>query len=127
MKSNNIVKRLEKEGYSITFKKWAYWDGVPHVQLQGFDFAIAKIVSRNNWQSCRVDFVYNEVRQALYIAQKNNPVFLKKIEEAPCEEWLYGRYLILNMDHYEAYKKNLYPFDHYYKILEKLKKELNLK
>ena len=126
MKSYNIVKKLEKEGYKITYKKWAYWDCVPHVQLQGFDFAIAEIVSRDNWQSCQVDFIFNEVRQALYIAEKNNPVFLKKIEEEPGEEWFYGRYLILNMGHYEAYKKDLYPFDHYYKVLEKLKKGIEI-
>ena len=126
MKSSNIVKRLKKEGYKITYKKWAYWDGVPHVEFEGFDFAIAKIISRDNWQSCRVNFVYNEVRQALYIAQKNNPVFLKKIEEEPGNDWYYSRYLIRNMDHYEAYKKDLYPFNEYYKVLEKLKKELKL-
>ena len=126
MKSDNIVKRLKKEGFKIVYKKWAYWDGVPHVEFEGFDFAIAKIVSRDNWQSCRIDFVYNEVRQALYIAQRNNPVFLKKIEQMPGEDWYYNRYLIRNMDHYEAYKKNEYPFDHYYKVLQKLKKELNL-
>ena len=124
MKSVNIIKRLEKEGYKITYKKWSYWDGVPYVELDGFDFAIAKIVSRDNWQSCRIDFVYNEVRQALYIAERNNPVFLKKIEEAPGDDWFYSRYLIRNMGDYEAYKKGIYPFNEYYKVLEKLKKEV---
>lgn len=127
MKSYNIVKKLEKEGYTIKYKRWSYWDGVPHVEFEGFDFAIAKIISRDNWQSCRVNFVYNEVRQALYIAERNNPVFLKKIEEEPGEDWHYSGYLIRNMGDYEAYKKNEYPFNHYYKVLEKLKKELNLK
>ena len=77
MKSYNIVKRLEKEGYNIIHKKWAYWDHVPHVQLEGFEFIIAKIVWNNNWQSCRVDFIFNEVQQALYIAQKITRSFSK--------------------------------------------------
>lgn len=120
MKSDNIVKRLKKEGYKIIYKKWGYWDDVPFVQLDGFDFAIAKKVFKGNWQSCRVDFIFNEVQQALYIAQKNNPIILKKTEE----ELDYGRYLILNMGDYYLYKKNIYPFDDYYKVLEKLKNEV---
>jgi hypothetical protein len=124
MKSDNIVKKLQKEGYSITFKKWGYWDGVPHVELDGFDFTIAKIISKDNRQSCRVDFIYNEVRQALYIAEQNNPVFLKKIEKAPSGDWYYSRYLIRNMGDYEDYEKKRYPFNEYYQVLEKLKTEM---
>ena len=120
MKSDNIVKRLEKEGYKIFYKKWGYWDNIPHVQLEGFDFTIAKIVFKNNWQSCRIDFIFNEVRQALHIAEKNNPIILEKTEE----ELDYGRYLILNMGDYEAYKKRIYPFNDYYKVLEQLKNEV---
>lgn len=127
MKSYNIVKKLQKEGYKIVYKKWSYWDNIPHVELDGFDFSIAQKKYNGNWQSCKVDFIYNEVRQALYIAERNNPVFLKKIKEMPGQEWYYGRYLIRNMEDYQAYKKNLYPFNEYYKVLEKLKKELNLK
>lgn len=126
MKSVNIVKRLEKEGYNIIYKKWSYWDDVPHVELDGFDFSIAKIISRDNWQSCRVDFIYNEVRQALYIAERNNPVFLKKIEEEPWNDWYYSRYLIRSMGDYETYKKDRDFFHEYYKVLERLKKELEL-
>ena len=124
MKSANIINRLEKEGYKIVYKRWSYWDGVPHVQLQGFDFAIAEIKHRGNWQSCRVDFIYNEVRQALYIAERNNPIFLKKIEEEPGSDWYYSRYLIKNMGDYYEYKKGIYPFNEYYPMLQKLKNEV---
>jgi len=120
MKSVNIIEKLEKEGYNIVYKKWGYWDSVPHVQLEGFEFAIAKKVFKGNWQSCRIDFIFNEVQQALYIACKNNPIILKKTEE----ELDYGRYLILNMGDYEGYKKRIYPFDNYYKVLERLKNEV---
>lgn len=124
MKSTNIVKKLEKEGYKIVYKKWAYWDDVPHVEFEEFEFVIGEIRHRGNWQSCRIDFIFNEVMQALYIAQKNNPIFLKKIKEMPGEEWNYGRYLIRNMGDYEAYKKDRDYFKEYYKVLEKLKKEI---
>jgi len=123
MKNYNIVKRLEKEGYNITYQKWEYWDNIPHVQFEGFDFAIVEFTSYNNTLGCKVDFVYNEVLHALYIAQKNNPVFLKKIEKEPEEKWYYSRFLIRDMGDYYRYKKDLPPFDGYYNILKKLKKE----
>lgn len=124
MKSYNIVKKLEKEGYKIYYKKWNYWDGIPHVELDGFEFTIADRVWKDNWQGCQLDFIYNEVLQALYIAEKNNPVFLKKIEQVPFESWYYSRYLILSMLDYYNYMEGVYPFNEYYQILEKLKKEL---
>lgn len=124
MKSYNIVKKLEKEGYEIVYKKWAYWDGVPYVQLDGFNFAIAERVWSGNMQGCRVDFIFNHVQEALYMAKKNNPIFLKKINEVPTERWYYSRYLILSMDDYYMYKKQKYPFDECYNVLEKLKNEV---
>ena len=128
MKNVNIVTKLKREGYNIIYKKWAYWDSVPHVELDGFDFAIAEIKHRRNWQSCRIDFVYHEVQQALHVAQKNNPIILKKIKEMPGEDWFYSRYLIRNMGDYYQYKKGIYPFNRdYSRVLEKLKKELNWK
>jgi len=120
MKSDNIVKRLEKEGYKITFKKWGYWNNIPHVQLDGFDFAIAETVWSDGWQSCRVDFIYNHVQEALHIAKNNNPILLKKIEAG----WDYGIYLILSMEDYYRYKRKKYPFNEYWDIINKLEKEL---
>lgn len=125
MKSDNIVKKLEKEGYKIFYKKWGYWDSIPHVQLNGFDFAIAEYIHQNNWLGCNLDFIFNQVQEALDIAQRNNPLFIKKIEQVPFEQWYYSRFLILSMEDYFLYKKNLHPFDdEYYAALEKLKKDL---
>jgi len=121
MKSANIVKKLEKEGYNIIYKKWRYWDGVPHVQLEGFDFAIAEMKGET-CLSLNLDFIFNHILEALDIAQRNNPIFIKKIKEAPNEDWYYKRYLIKDMGDYYRYKKHLYPFDHYYKVLQKLEK-----
>jgi len=106
MKSDNIVKRLEKEGYKITFKKWGYWNNIPHVQLDGFDFTIAETVWSDGWQDCQLDFIYNHVREAIYIACKNNSIILEKTEKLD-----YSKYLILNMEDYYRYKKGMYPFD----------------
>lgn len=121
MKSNNIVKRLEKEGYTIFYKKWGYWDNIPHVKLDGFSFTIAEKTYKGNWQGCNLNFIYNHVLEALDLAKTYNPIFLKKIEEVPLEQWYYGRYLILSMEDYYQYKKGVYPFDGYYKELERLK------
>ena len=125
MKSINIIKKLEKEGYSITFKKWHYWDNVPHVEFDTFSFAIAEHVEKNGWLGCNLNFIFSHVQQALYVAQKNNPTILKKIEESPAQEYYYSRYLILSMQDYYLYEKRYFPYDNYYKILEKLKKEYN--
>lgn len=121
MKSENIVKKLQKEGYKIVYKKWGYWDGVPYVQLDGFGFTIAEHVQNDGWLGINLDFIFNHVQQALYVAQKNNPIFLKKIKESPAQSWYYSRYLIQNMQDYYDYVKGVYPFDEYYQILKKLK------
>ena len=124
MKSENIVKKLQKEGYKIAFKKWSYWDNIPHVVLDGFSFAIAEHVHQKDWLGCNINFIYNHVQHALNIAQRNNPVFLKKIEQVPSESWYYSRYLILNMLDYYNYMEGVYPFNEYLIVLKKLKKEL---
>ena len=124
MRSYNIVKKLEKEGYKIVFKKWGYWDSIPHVQLDGFNFTIAEYVNKGGWLGCNLNFIYNQVQHALNLAELNNPIILKKIKESPSEDWYYSRYLILTMEDYYMYKKNIYPFDEdYYNILEQLKNE----
>ena len=125
MKSYNIVKKLEKEGYTIIYKKWGYWNNIPHVEFDGFDFAIAEYTSQNNWLGCNLNFIYNHVLEALNVAKNNNPLLLKKIEESPTEDYYYLPYMITSMENYYRYKKNIYPFDDYYKVLEQLKNEVD--
>ena len=121
LKSVNIVKKLQKEGYNIIYKKWGYCPNIPHVQLEGFDFSIAEKTYQGNWQSCKTDFIYTHVLEALDLAKTYNPIFLRKIEQVPLEQWYYSQYLILNMEDYYKYKKGIHPFDNYYKELERLK------
>lgn len=123
MKSANIVKKLEKKGYKIFYKKWGYWDGVPHVQLDGFDFAIAERVWSDGWSGCNLDFIFNEVLHAITIAKDINPILLKKIEQVPWEKGYYGKYLILNMEDYYLYRKNKYPYNESWEVLQKLNRE----
>jgi len=126
MKSNNIIKKLENQGYKITFKKWGYWNNIPHVQLNGFNFAIAEYVHFSSGSmGINLDFIYNHVLEALDVVKTNNLILLKKIEESPTEDWLYSRYIIRSMEDYYSYKKNIYPFDdEYWTILEQLKNEV---
>lgn len=122
MKSVNIVRKLEKEGYKITFKKWSYWDGVPHVELEGFEFAIAECnYLENGWQGINKDFIYQHVLNALNLAKLNNPAILKKMNEG---RWDYSIYLIESMQDYYIYKKGKYPFSEYWDIINKLEKEV---
>lgn len=122
MKSVNIIKKLEKEGYKIAFKKWSYWDNVPRVELDGFSFTIAEhVYLKNGWQGINKDFIFNHVQDALNLAKLNNPIILKKMNNG---YWDYSIYLINSMEDYYLYKEKKYPFDDYYKVIEKLKKEL---
>lgn len=124
MKSVNIVKRLEKEGYKIVYKKWGYWDNIPHVKLKEFEFAIAEPIHlEGGWQGINLDFIYNHVQHALNLAKINNPTIFKKIKEGG--DWTYGLYLIRNMEDYYRYKKKKYPFNEYWRVLEKIEKEFN--
>ena len=123
MKSSNIVKKLQKEGYKIIYKKWGYWDSIPHVQLDEFDFAIAERTSRGNMQGCILDFIYNEVLHALTLAKDTNPILLKKIKQVPSESWYYGRYLILSMEDYYLLRKNKYPYNESWEVLQRLNRE----
>lgn len=124
MKSENIIKKLEKQGYKIIYKKWGYWNNIPHVQLDGFDFAIAEYTYQNGWTGCNLDFIYNQVQQALDLAKTYNPILLKKIEQAPWEDW-YLIYMITSMEDYYIYKKDKFPYDRYWEVINKLEKELN--
>jgi len=120
MKSVNIVKRLEKEGYNIIYKKWSYWDGVPHVEFDGFSFAIAEhVYLKNGWQGINLDFIYNHVQHALNLAKLNNPAILKKINEG---RWDYSIYLIESMEDYYRYKKEKYPYNEYWEVINKLER-----
>ena len=125
MKSYNIVKKLEEQGYKIIHKKWGYQDTVPHVELDGFDFAIAERKYNGNWQSCCVDFIYNHVLEALDLAKTYNPIILKKIEESPTEDYYYLQYMITSMENYYMYKKGKFPYNNYWEVINKLEKELN--
>lgn len=125
MKSDNIVKKLEKEGYNIAYKKWGYWNNIPHVELDGFDFTIAEyIYLENGWLGCNLDFIYNHVLDAINLAQVNNLILLKKIEKSPSEDYYYMQYMIRSMEDYYMYKKKKYPYNEYWNIINKLEKEI---
>mgnify|MGYP000856085455 CR=1 FL=1 len=120
MKSVNIVKRLEKEGYKIVYKKWEYWDNIPHVELEGFEFAIAEyIYLENGWQGINKEFIYQHVQDALNLAQMNNPIILKAMNNG---YWDYSIYLINNMKDYYMYKKGKFPYNEYWEVINKLEK-----
>lgn len=123
MKSVNIVKKLEKKGYKVVYKKWGYWDNIPHVQLNGFDFAIAEKVWRDNWQSCKTDFIFNEVLHAITISKDINPILDKKINQDKINNYWYSRYKILSMEDYYLYRKNKPPYDESWEVMQKLNRE----
>lgn len=114
MKSENIIKRLEKEGYEITYKRWSYWDNVPHVELDGFSFAIAEHTQQGNSLGLNLNFIYNEVLNAISTAQRIN----KKLDES--KNYHYNIYKILSMEDYYRYKKDLYPYNELWHILKRI-------
>lgn len=115
MKSENIVRKLKKEGYNVIYKKWGYWDGIPYVQLEGFDFAIVELVEGRGCLGINLNFIYNEVLNAISIAQWIN----KKLDET--KDDFYNIYKIYSMEDYYKYKKDSYPYNELYHILQRLK------
>ena len=120
MKSYSIVKRLEKEGYKIVYKKWGYWNNIPHVQLNGFNFAIAEYTEKNGGLGVNLDFIYQHVLNGLSLAKLNNPAILKKMNEG---YWNYSIYLVDSMEDYYMYKKGKFPYSEYWEVINKLEKE----
>ena len=123
MKSYNIVKKLEKEGYKVVYKKWGYWDGVPHVRLDGFDFAIAECTLVAGAYGVNMDFIYNHVLDATTVAENVNYYILRLIEAKPEKGYEYEPYLVLSMQDYYKYLKRQYPWDYWSHVEIKLKYE----
>lgn len=68
---------LEREGYSLDFGKFSYWDGVPYISSEERKhvFKIADISSRNNWASLIVDFKFKDVLSAIRKWENGEDVF----------------------------------------------------
>ena len=77
MKSSNIVKMLEKEGYSLDFGRFDYWDGVPYIfsEKRKHVFKIADISSHNNSIGLVLDFKFEDVLSAVRKWEKGEDVF----------------------------------------------------
>lgn len=123
MKSENIIKNLKKDGYKIIYKKWGYWDGVPHVQLDGFDFAIAEGILHYGSYGINMDFIYNHVLDATTVAENTNYSILRLIESKPEKGYEYEPYLILSMQDYYRYLKGQFPWDYWSDVIKSLKEE----
>lgn len=122
MKSDNIVKKLEKEGYKVEYKKWGYWDNIPHVQLEGFKFAIAETKGKESIR-LNLDFIFNEVLHAISIAEDVNPILDKKINQDKINNYWYSQYKILSMEDYYLYRKDKPPYNESWDVLQRLNRE----
>ena len=122
MKSENIIKKLEKQGYKIIYKKWGYWDNIPHIQLDGFNFAIAETTGKESI-GLNLNFIFNEVLHAINIAKDINPILDKKINQDKMNNYWYSRYKILSMEDYYSYRKDKFPYNESWDIMQKLNRE----
>ena len=61
MKSANIVKNLKKRGYTVEFRRFSWWDNIPHVGRT----AIAERYCINGNQCIRTDFKFSDVLDAI--------------------------------------------------------------
>ena len=123
MKSANIVKKLQKEGYNIIYKKWGYWDSIPHVQLEGFDFALAECVLIGGAYGLNMNFIYNHVLEALDLAKNTNYILLQLIKANSEESYEYEPYLIQSMQDYYRYLKKRFPWDYWSHDKKRLERE----
>ncbi len=123
MKINNIIRNLKKDGFKIIYKKWGYWDSIPHIPLDGFDFAIVEGVTINNSYTINMDFVYNHVLDATTTAENVNYYILRLIEANPKKTYEYEIYLITSMQDYYKYLKREFPWDYWENVKKYLKEE----
>lgn len=77
MKSSNIAKKLEGEGYSLDFGRFSYWDGVPYIfnEERKHAFFIAETSSQNNSVGLILDFKFEDVLSAVRKWEKGEDVF----------------------------------------------------
>ena len=122
MKSENIVKKLKKEGYKVVYKKWRYWT-VPTIKLKNGDiFYIAETTGRE-FIGLNLDFIFNEVLHAISIAEDINPILDKKINQDKMNNYWYSQYKILSMEDYYLYQKEKYPYNESWDVLQRLNRE----
>ena len=122
MKIDNIIKKLEKKGYTVEWKKWQYWI-VPSIKLKNGDiFYIAEMKGRNSI-SLNLDFIFNEVLHAISIAEDVNPILDQKINQDKINNYWYNRYKILSMEDYYLYRKNKFPYNESWEVLQRLNRE----
>lgn len=124
MKIENIIKKLEKQGYTVEWKKWAYWN-VPTVKLKNGDiFFIAETTGKQSI-GLNLNFIFNDVLHGISIAESINPILDKKINQDEINNYWYNRYKILSMEDYYLYRKNIFPYDDIWNVLQRLNIEFN--
>ncbi len=122
MKSANIVKKLEKEGYIVEWKKWRYWM-VPSIKLKNGDiFYIAETTGKESI-GLNLNFIFNQVLHAISIAENINPILDKKINQDKINNYWYSMYKILNMGDYYLYRKDKFPYNESWDVLQRLNRE----
>lgn len=71
MKSQNIVKKLKREGYDIGYHKFEYWENIPCVNLEHGQLSISSVVSFYGFKILNAEFKYGDILEAIRVARAN--------------------------------------------------------
>ena len=61
VKSENTVKKLEKEGYEVKFGMYSHWQYIPYVEFENCKLYIAKSNLTNYKQNIVLNFKFDDV------------------------------------------------------------------
>ena len=56
MKKSNLIKRLGKEGYTITYEKVDYWDNIPVVKIGNNKLALESFIHNRDYNNFTIDY-----------------------------------------------------------------------
>ena len=59
MKKSNLIKRLEKEGYNITYEKVDYWDNIPVVKIGNSKLALESFIRNRDYNNFTINYYDN--------------------------------------------------------------------
>ena len=59
MKKSNLIKRLEKEGYTITYEKVDYWDNIPVVKIGNSRLALESFIHNRDYNNFTISYYEN--------------------------------------------------------------------
>ena len=59
MKKSNLIKKLEKEGYTVDYEKISYWDNIPVVEIGNCKLALESFIYNRDYNNFTINYYNN--------------------------------------------------------------------